>query len=561
AKDVVEVPDDSQKPLEGFDDSVDSHPGQCPGDGSPLRVTMSRMAQAMSKSFKHSFLAKVSEGIKSVSLGGEALLTYGSACSGSDLAFHAIESVLDTFLESWVPRSAEACKVKHVFACEKDQKKQKFLQAQFPQLECIFGDVSGLHSRTAKNMINDRRVPIPYVDLFAAGFSCKSRSNANNNSSSHKNCVQEGDLDTETGYTFHHIYRYILRSKPRLLFLENVSGLAEKDEGSSADGKEPKTQSDADWIVQQLEQNGYAARYVIFDASDFGSPAARKRIYFVAWLMEFDGLKDGSVRFDREKLGIVDRVMNNLTVEAISPKQCLILPPASLLPDSEHVTDFNCSSAKESRASESVWKEEHCNAFRGMEYPWPPEMPAKGVRDKGRKCTVQQDTVFSFYRMMLDDRNAELALFACSKFPMPPDSDPQFFDTKNSYSRTFAKDEDASPWRTVVPTLTGQGRMVVRYWYDGEVILRPVLGIECMAFAGWHFEWWEEPRCLYDDSLLINLAGNAFSAFAVVPIAMVLFHVQGAIWSVAQAVMSGEVPPAIDSQDDGDVSVGTSSSD
>ena len=64
-----------------------------------------------------------------------------------------------------------------------------------------------------------------------------------------------------------------------MLILENVPQLAQEsktDDGIAA--------SDAAHIVSELEERGYWATYVVFDAQDHGSFCHRKRAYFVAGL-------------------------------------------------------------------------------------------------------------------------------------------------------------------------------------------------------------------------------------------------------------------------------------
>ena len=64
------------------------------------------------------------------------------------------------------------------------------------------------------------------------------------------------------------------------------------------------------------------------------------------------------------------------------------------------------------------------------------------------------------------------------------------------------------------------------------VYLRPVLGLEEFRIIGWHDNWWHPAR--FPDNLLSNMAGNAFYAFAVVPILMTTFAGQGIIEEVVQ---------------------------
>jgi hypothetical protein len=92
---------------------------------------------------------------------------------------------------------------------------------------------------------------------------------------------------------------------------------------------------------------------------------------------------------------------------------------------------------------------------------------------------------------------------------------------------------DQTPWKAAPPTLVGSTLMVVRL-AEARVI-RPLLAFELMQLIGWHRTAWnrEERFSSQSDmppsSLCTELAGNAFSAFAVLPLASSLVACTGAI--------------------------------
>ena len=60
------------------------------------------------------------------------------------------------------------------------------------------------------------------------------------------------------------------------------------------------------------------------------------------------------------------------------------------------------------------------------------------------------------------------------------------------------------------------------FWHrqNSQVVLRPALGLACFQAIGWDVLAWELTESSpipipYESSMLVNMAGNAFSAFAV----------------------------------------------
>ena len=93
-------------------------------------------------------------------------------------------------------------------------------------------------------------------------------------SSSNVGCVVQETGETGVGWLS--VRSYIDNCRPRMILLENVVGLlAENDDGQG---------SDADFILSQLELRGYHVEKFVYDAREFGSYCARKRLYITATL-------------------------------------------------------------------------------------------------------------------------------------------------------------------------------------------------------------------------------------------------------------------------------------
>lgn len=138
-------------------------------------------------------------------------------------------------------------------------------------LQCVFSSEIDQHSRRtyAKNF---NEIPsgditqinasdIPNHDILCAGFPCQSFSLAG----------KKQGFSGEKGHLFFDIVRIAKYHKPKILLLENVKNIL-----SIHDGAVLRT------IYQQLEAIGYRVSHCLLNASFYGIPQARKRVYFVA---------------------------------------------------------------------------------------------------------------------------------------------------------------------------------------------------------------------------------------------------------------------------------------
>lgn len=106
---------------------------------------------------------------------------------------------------------------------------------------------------------------IPPHDVLCGGFPCQAFSISGK---------QNGFSDTR-GTLFFDIARIADHHKPKVLFLENVKNLAKHDNGKTLDT-----------ILRALRKIGgvgYEPFFEILNASQYGAPQARERIYFVCF--------------------------------------------------------------------------------------------------------------------------------------------------------------------------------------------------------------------------------------------------------------------------------------
>lgn len=116
-----------------------------------------------------------------------------------------------------------------------------------------FGDIT-------KISVND----IPKHDILCAGFPCQPFSHIGK---------REGFEHPTQGTMFYEIVRIIENKKTPIVFLENVPGLINHDEGNTLQV-----------IIDTLQDMGYKVHHTVLDASHFGVPQKRKRFYLVAFL-------------------------------------------------------------------------------------------------------------------------------------------------------------------------------------------------------------------------------------------------------------------------------------
>ena len=103
---------------------------------------------------------------------------------------------------------------------------------------------------------------IPKHDILCAGFPCQAFSISGK---------QKGFEDTR-GTLFFDIARITKYHKPKILFLENVKNLTKHDKGNTIRV-----------IKKTLEELGYVVNYQVLNASDYGLPQNRERVFIVCF--------------------------------------------------------------------------------------------------------------------------------------------------------------------------------------------------------------------------------------------------------------------------------------
>ena len=140
--------------------------------------------------------------------------------------------------------------------CEID----KFARASYKAIHNTKGEIE-LHDITA---VSDEFVRgIGSVDIICGGFPCQAFSIAGN---------RRGFEDTR-GTLFFEIARFASILKPRYLFLENVKGLLNHENGITFET-----------IISTLDELGYNVEWQVLNSKNFGVPQNRERVFIIGHL-------------------------------------------------------------------------------------------------------------------------------------------------------------------------------------------------------------------------------------------------------------------------------------
>jgi DNA (cytosine-5)-methyltransferase 1 len=107
---------------------------------------------------------------------------------------------------------------------------------------------------------------IPNFDVLLAGFPCQPFSSIG---------LRQGFLHQTQGTLFYEIARILRDKNPLAFVLENVEGLTTHDQGRTLQ-----------IILETLRGLGYVVSHQVLDASEFGVPQKRRRIYIVGHRLE-----------------------------------------------------------------------------------------------------------------------------------------------------------------------------------------------------------------------------------------------------------------------------------
>lgn len=157
--------------------------------------------------------------------------------------------------------------IETVYVSEWDEYAQKTYRANFDDSFEVAGDIT-----------QEKEQDIPAFDICLAGFPCQAFSLAG------KRMGFDDDYKGMCrGTLFQDVVRICEYHRPKVIFCENVKGLAMHDKGRTFEV-----------IKRAFEQIGYSVYTEILNSKDFGVPQNRERIYIVAFRKDIDR---GNFRF------------------------------------------------------------------------------------------------------------------------------------------------------------------------------------------------------------------------------------------------------------------------
>lgn len=108
---------------------------------------------------------------------------------------------------------------------------------------------------------------IPEHDIICAGFPCQAFSISGK---------QRGFEDSR-GTLFFDVARIVKAKRPKIVFMENVKNFATHDNGKTLEV-----------VKATMEELGYTFNYKVLNATDYGIPQKRERIYMVCFRKDLD---------------------------------------------------------------------------------------------------------------------------------------------------------------------------------------------------------------------------------------------------------------------------------
>ncbi|MBW0476709.1 hypothetical protein O181_016424 [Austropuccinia psidii MF-1] len=179
-------------------------------------------------------------------------LRVATMCSGTESPLLALGLIAKSVKLLWY----KELKIRHVFSCEIEPFKQAYIERNF-QPPILFRDVCELGNKEATTAYG-AKVSVPLdVDMLVAGTSCVDYSGLNNQ----KKAIDDGG---ESGRTFHGMLKWVEKSRPPIVILENVCN--------------------APWpkVKEKFLSIGYDAEFSRFDTKHYYIPHTRTRVYLIA---------------------------------------------------------------------------------------------------------------------------------------------------------------------------------------------------------------------------------------------------------------------------------------
>ena len=282
--------------------------------------------------------------------------------------------------------------------------------------------------------------------------------------------------------------------------------------------------SDSDWMLQELEHAGYWATDADIDQKDYGAPNARIRWYagWAAGLVAVGGKVEITHYFHR--------VLNSMKIGKGNPADFVMMDQAALncACDRAGLSTFQALGVRESACvkEELMWKSDHHQICLDNGLSWPLNL-------------ATAPTYLDFSGLL--PREREAALLLDSFWQQAPGDHMEFLDINMKLPWLInphlmkdgdgAIDPESSPWKSIPPTFTGSGKIMMRARKGALAVLRLLHPLEELHMQGWCADTWNhsrtdiaasfpgglERRSMAKLELLSNMAGNMFTAWHMGP--------------------------------------------
>ena len=184
---------------------------------------------------------------------GDASLRVATMCSGTESPLLALRLLNMALFK----KHEVKFQVEHVFSCEIEPWKQAYIEANFSP-PVIFRDIRDLDKEEATAAFGSPVKVEGNVDILIAGTSCVDNSTLNAQRKDGR------DGGGESSQTYWGMRKYIRKHRPRIVIQENTC------------------QAPWDKMVEDYEEDDYAAGWVRLDTKKYYIPHTRQRIYLFA---------------------------------------------------------------------------------------------------------------------------------------------------------------------------------------------------------------------------------------------------------------------------------------
>ena len=423
---------------------------------------------------------------------GSCTIRFATGCSGTDVFSLAVSSLQEVLSASF------GCSIvfEHVFSVEVVAWKQDFIRRHF-RPSAIFSDITSLLDGFSVDVTTNEKTCIPHVDWWIAGFECDSVSSLNLNRKDNKACVAVGE--EKTGRTAQGVLDYIRLRLPAVVILENVKAINNKDKNSG--------RSNLDELIHLLNGMGYLVSANPLQAHNFGAPQMRERYYIIACRASCSPPCMQTDPKFQAPAWLVQLPATLLSMQGIPP----VALQEFLLPDGhprlqKWQEDIFAAREKETArrgaqpadscgvgaVAEPKWEVDHLDLFRAAMLRWPPQLPPE------LEAAVRY----------LPRRAQELVYYYTFRGGGPPYVGPETVHDVNMSASWESSTQEACPCIVCSSTL----------WL--RTLRRELYGGEALAIQGFRHSFQKIEEMRLSQTNLMDLAGNAFSAFCVVPVVL-----------------------------------------